>query len=399
METTLLTEQLVYDVVDYWMDESHSKYVGWKLLHNLKTATSEVHATLDNRTLVINLFSVILETILKYEFRNTFAQIFNILLCTSHHNTMFLFDYITSTRSGLIGAIVQMSLDLDDAVLLKSFTEVRRIASKSEKFRTEHCDVNKTPYAEMAHRKVGLYRQYMSKETVNTDVCIVVVNDLFETMCGQPTLKDTFCEKNGWARLLDMMHYASTKASGSQLRIFEGCCKVASILVENYEQNGPRLLPTQISVLLDIVCAILVTIKDYSLVVEVATSVLCKTVKIVHASDGKVIDGHKISGIVNEVTSIHNENIIINQNCAILMIIMSDEGRDSTGRGELSSGARCRSGGGKTRSVSSSRKSRIQARREKTVAPSRTGGAGPSLAENRPSKAMSYHPFRTVADG
>lgn len=73
MDTTSVTEQLIYDLVDDWRDENRTKYIGWKLLRHLQASQSEIHGILENKTLIVNLFSVILEIILKYEFRITFA--------------------------------------------------------------------------------------------------------------------------------------------------------------------------------------------------------------------------------------------------------------------------------------------------------------------------------------
>lgn len=397
MDTTSLTKQLIYDLVDNWRDPIQTKYIGWSLLRQLQATKSEIHTILENKTLILNLFSVLLETILKYEFRITFAQIFNILMCTPHRNSMFMFQHITSTRSPLIGAIVRLSLDIGNATLLKLFTEVRANAGKNQKFRTRHSDIDKTRYAKMAHEKISLYREYLSREHLNIDLCNVVLNDLFCSICGQSTLKDTFCDNDGWSKLMNALNYISSKGSAKYVTAVEICCNITCTLLENDSQQGQRIPPDHVSLLMDRASAITLMHKDSSRIVEVAISVLCNGVKMLQACDEKVTDAQSLLNIINEVKSIHTENIVINQSSGILKMMISDFSNRTEFDRRTKRAVNCHSGRSKTRSTSSSKRSRARAARDNTVAPPRSNNATMSPSRNDSSTSHSNQPLRRNA--
>lgn len=102
MDDLAFTEYLVYDLVDNWRDEPRTKYTAWSSVRLLQADHKNVLAILGNKTVLFNLFSVIFEAIMKYNFRTLYVRIFSILIGTPPSDSMFIFQHITSKKGHFI---------------------------------------------------------------------------------------------------------------------------------------------------------------------------------------------------------------------------------------------------------------------------------------------------------
>lgn len=362
-------ENLVLDLVDNWRDEWMAKYIARKLLLLLQLDKNSVLEVLGNRTIILNLLDVIFCAILKYNFRIQFLGVLKLLMCASHPNTMFMFEQITSNKGHYIYDILHISLATNDITLLAAITGIRAKAGKHPKFRIDYDNINKTGYAKLAHDKIVLYRHYFSRLNLNEKICILVLKDLFGSISGQPALKHTFCKCNGIKRLLSVFDKICLNVSEKSAFACSALCNVIGTLLETDKCYGSMVVDSDVKNVVENIIRVIKKYKNNTAVIEVALPVLSKSMKLLTESSEKMTTNTVSVAFVENVKSIHSGNLTVYQNCAILKMII-ENGMERVGGGEGPKkrvGSRCSRS--KTQTKASSKRSRANAAKDKTVMP------------------------------
>lgn len=321
MDNYSLTQSLVMDLVDNWRDESHTHYLGRRLLDILKADKENVISILDSRTVIVNLYFVIFDIILTSEFRHIFARIVQMVASTPHFNSMFLFGYITGKKGDAIYDCIRLGLETSDFQLLDILFQVRANLGKQSEFRLEYTDVSKTGYARLTHNKVALYRDYFARKTVNIKICSLILKDLYSSLVGQNPIKDTFCKKNGLNTFVNIVRAEYWKTSANLTSRTVLWCNVIGTLLEAEAKDVSHISTNDAISVCKNTMDVIVEYESDSSVIEAALALLLKTYRFLGDS-AKSIDNCKSTvDIVMRVKSMHSNNINIYQNCAILQMM------------------------------------------------------------------------------
>lgn len=367
MDDLALTESLVYDLVDNWRDEHRARYVAWNLVHVLQADNMNVLAIMGNRTILLNLFSVIFEAIMKYDFRVLYVRVFNILMGTSHANSMFMFQEITSKKGHFIYKILLMSLENNDVALLRESTAVRAKAGKQGQFRIKFEDVNKTGYGKLARLKISLYRDYFSKQDLKIEICELIFKDLYGTLVGQPALKNIFCMHDGFANLLNLFNNPCFKSSDCLTSIIPSWCNVINTLLEVHELDPSTMCSLSVMQVLEKMKEVVEKEKGNVHSVEAALPVVLKSLKLMEKDVQNSEMNTFFSSLSDELKLLHRENMTIYQSCAIVKMVINKDCQKEANGDESKPRAESRSSRPRTRTKSASKRSRAIASRDNTI--------------------------------
>lgn len=367
MDDVAVTEDLVYDLVDNWRDEYRTKYIAFNLVHLLQADNRNVLAILGNKTVLLNLFSVIFEVIMKYDFRTLYVRVFNILMGATHSNSMFLFQHITSKKGHYIYEILRMSLDNNDVALLRESTEVRKKAGKQAQFRIAFEDVNKTGYGRLANGKITLYRDYFSRQNLNIEICVLIFSDLLASLTGQPALKHTFCMNSGWVQFMNVFNNPCFKTSETIISAFPAWCNVISTLLETNDLGSSPIPSYNAEQILKSMKGVIENFKCNVPAVEAALPVVMKSMNLLKRSDDNLEIRKFFSNAMSELKSLHSESMTIYQNCTIVEMLIAIDGPSTAKAESPTSRTESRSSRSRIRTEAESKKSRTLATRDKTV--------------------------------
>lgn len=212
-----------------------------------------------------------------------------------------------------------MSLDNNDVALLRESTEVREKAGKQAQFRIAFEDVNKTGYGRLAKGNIRLYRDYFSNQKLNMEICVLIFNDLFGSLSGQPALKHTFCMNDGLGKFMNVFNNPCFKTSEKHISVIPAWCNVVSTLLETDELDSSTIPSSSIKQILQKVREEIVKHKGNVHIVDAALPALLKSLKLLHQLDENIEIKKYFSNAINELKFLHFENMSIYQNCVILL--------------------------------------------------------------------------------
>lgn len=391
MDSRSLLESLVMDLVDNWRDESHTQYIGWKLLHILQTNKENVISLLDNKTVIVNLYFVIFEVILKYDFRLIFARINKIIASTPHGNSMFLFHYMTAKQGHGIYKYIRLNLKMNNIEFFDMLLKVRASYGKRREFRLDYHNVSETGYAWLAHNKVALYRDYFVREELNMKLCTLVLSELFGSLIGPHAVKDTFCKNNGLIVLMNLINKKSWDISEDVTSRTVLLCNVIGFLFETEALNVLTIsIDDDVRIFENIIEVILKNEND-GCIIESALALLLKSLRFFGGSTKSATSPAFVIDTVNGVKTIHSDNMNIYQSSGILQMMIS-AGEKKAEESGLHSQTGHRSIRWKTWVRENRRKQRAQSTKEKASRMPASSVSASQLPENdRPSRANSLN--------